>query len=878
MGRVSRKAVQAGLLALSIWLAVGAGAIAETNDLVTTSEKDGWIRTHIDHTKPHPDPLHRQMEAGDRLAFQGELRQAIAQYRILLDQARQPNQQIWKVVALTRMAQAQTRLSQYPTALETLKAAQAAHQAVNQNIDQQALDSIDVMLSQHSHLRDILETRGSIYAQLGQLEQAIANYQECFHLSRRDPLSYRRDVFVLNQIGNLYAQMGQRDQARTYYHQALVFIDTVGTPFTADRKPTASLPIPQLHRTLYGPEWRQLLGPRPWLDRLEQDPTYIRRFLTSRLLHPWSRPALVLTLNNLGRFYSQNGRDRVGVELHHLALQEAEKLGDRHLMGLSLLNLGELQRRKKAVPKAIQHYQQAVQLAEQVGDRSLQGDALEGLGQAYSQAGQLPQATQTLTSAAQVLESLRPGLSDRHLISLFNQQADIYRRLQQLLVQQNQIGPALEVSERGRARAFVELLSRRQNSDATGAANLPNQAQLQQIAKQQQTTLVSYSIIPPVDATGSAQLYSWVVKPTGEIGFRQVDLRATLPGSGLSDLVDQVRSQSMGVQGRGVRGRQTRDWKPVSDQVSFATTRQKDPHLQQLHRVLIEPIAELLPTDPGAKVTFVPQDKLFLVPFAALQDAQGKFLIEQHTIAIAPSIQVLDLLQTKSAAPVTRRPLIVGNPTMPKLRLEDQGQLEALSPLPGAEVEATQIAQMLKTQPLVGNAATKLVVMQQMAQADIIHLATHGLMDDFNGKGMPGAIALAPSSNDGGLLTSDEIMDLKLQADLVVLSACDTGRGRITGDGVIGLSRSLLSAGAKSVVVSLWAVPDGPTADLMTTFYEQFAANAQSGASGASKPGDSKPGAAQRGDRAVAMRQAMLHTLQEYPNPRDWAAFMVIGN
>jgi CHAT domain-containing protein len=252
----------------------------------------------------------------------------------------------------------------------------------------------------------------------------------------------------------------------------------------------------------------------------------------------------------------------------------------------------------------------------------------------------------------------------------------------------------------------------------------------------------------------------------------------------------------------------------------------------------------------------VPQDKLFLVPFAALQNDQGEFLIEKHTVAIAPSIQALELLRSQPTTP-SGQALVVGNPTMPKVIVETQQPPEELAPLPGAEIEAKQIAQLLNTQPLIGDAATKSQVVQQMGQASIIHLATHGLMDDFKGLGMPGAIALAPSGKENGLLTSDEIMRLKLKADMVVLSACDTGRGNITGDGVIGLSRSLLSAGAKSVVVSLWAVPDGATVDLMTAFYQQIP---------------------QGQDRAIAMRQAMLQSIQKYPNPRDWAAFTVIGN
>jgi len=110
--------------------------------------------------------------------------------------------------------------------------------------------------------------------------------------------------------------------------------------------------------------------------------------------------------------------------------------------------------------------------------------------------------------------------------------------------------------------------------------------------------------------------------------------------------------------------------------------------------------------------------------------------------------------------------------------------------------------------------------------------------------------------NDNGLLTSSEILDLKLHAELVVLSACDTGKGKLTGDGVIGLYRSLISAGVPSVIVSLWAVPDAPTAALMMEFYQNLQKNP---------------------DKAQALRQAMLTTMKNHPEPKNWAAFTLIG-
>ena len=195
--------------------------------------------------------------------------------------------------------------------------------------------------------------------------------------------------------------------------------------------------------------------------------------------------------------------------------------------------------------------------------------------------------------------------------------------------------------------------------------------------------------------------------------------------------------------------------------------------------------------------------------------------------------------------------------------LTEEGDFEAirLRSLPGARKEAQAVSDFLNSPALVGEAATEATIKQQLPTADVIHLATHGLLEygdpqETGTRDLPGAIALAPGGNEDGLLTSAEILQMDLQADLVVLSACDTGQGRITGDGVVGLSRSLIAAGTPSVIVSLWAIPDVPTADLMTEFYLQR----------------------QQGqNKAQSLRQAMLTTMKTHPEPANWAAFTLIG-
>jgi CHAT domain-containing protein len=265
--------------------------------------------------------------------------------------------------------------------------------------------------------------------------------------------------------------------------------------------------------------------------------------------------------------------------------------------------------------------------------------------------------------------------------------------------------------------------------------------------------------------------------------------------------------------------------------------------LKKLYQLLIKPIEEFLPTDPEAKVVFIPHQALFLVPFAALREQSGKYLIEKHTIAYSPSIQVLAYTEKLRDRAHGSGALLVGNPT------------NDLRNLPNAEIEVNAIAQFFKTKAIIGKDATKATILTKISDARIIHLATHGNFDDKNG--LESAISFADDSKKPITLTAAEILKLNLKAELVVLSACNTAKGKITGDGVIGLSRAFILAGTPSIIVSLWSIPDAETGKLMPEFYRNLQVNS---------------------DRAQALRQAMLITMRDYPHPRNWAAFTLIGS
>lgn len=451
------------------------------------------------------------------------------------------------------------------------------------------------------------------------------------------------------------------------------------------------------------------------------------------------------------------------------------------------------------------------------------------------------------------MESLRGReLKDNEKVSISDTQRNTYVTLQQVLIAQNKNNAALEIAERGRGRAFVELLASKISPNSQQLPTPPTIAEILKIAKTQNATLVQYSIIydnfkvKGKEQFNESELYIWVIKPTGEVIFRKTDLKPLWQkdNTDLATLIDNSR-ELIGVRGRGI-------------QVTYNPNGAKNPaqgnqNLKQLHRLLIKPIEDLLPKNENERIIFIPQRSLFLVPFPALQDNNGKYLIEKHIISTAPAIQVLDLTHQQKQKVTGQEVVVMGNPTMPRVGIPPNDyQLDSLG---GAENEAKAIAALFKIKPILGNDATKDALLKKLPTARIIHLATHGLLDDPT-QGIPTAIALAPTANDDGLLTLDKILDLKINADLVVLSACDTGQGKLTGDGVVGLSRSLISAGTPSVIVTLWKIPDTATSILMKDFYQNLQQNP---------------------NKAVALRKAMLKTMKQYPEPINWGAFTLVG-
>ena len=663
-----------------------------------------------------------------------------------------------------------------------------------------------------------------LYSDRGQYAKALDFYNNALQIQRKTG-DRPNETASLLQFGSLYRLLGRPTKAQDYCKQSFTLAQSIGT------------------KSLEALALGCLSGIALDQTRYPESNTLIQQALTSNR-SIGNRRSEIQNLHTLGRLLTATQKHAEAETIFTQALTLAQTLGLKPEEGELLNALGTSQRSLNKTSVAQTSFKQSIVIADALGDRATSGKAQTNLGQSLIQSQRYAEAETVLSAAITRWESTRPGLTDSNKVSLFEVQSQTYALLQSALIAQQKIESALEISERGRARAFVELLASKGRSSAMLIASptaSPTIAEIRSIAKAQNATLVQYATV------STTELYIWVIKPDGTVHFA---IR-TLPQP-LSKMVLENR-EAMGIRGRASITIEGPDSASVSD--TNSNDRSIGATLQQLHQILIDPIQTHLPIDPEANVIFIPQDALFLVPFSALTNAQNTSLINRHTLTTAPSIQALALTQQLKKPKRSPSPLIVGNPTMPTY------QGTPLDALPGAETEAKQIAQLFNATPLIGSQATKTTVLKRIQNATLIHLATHGILDTLRGD-IPGAIALTPNSltpstQNDGFLTASELVDLKLTADLVVLSACSTGRGDITGDGVIGLSRSLFIAGVPSVIVSLWNVRDESTALLMTEFYKNLTLRNLT--------------------KAQALRQAMLTTQKTYPKPADWAAFNLVG-
>lgn len=439
--------------------------------------------------------------------------------------------------------------------------------------------------------------------------------------------------------------------------------------------------------------------------------------------------------------------------------------------------------------------------------------ALDGLARARLAAADRAGASNAYRQAIDVAEQLRARFrSEEFRAGFFGDAQQVYNGAIALFLENGHKEAALETSEKSRARALQDMLRGRVQSKA-GATVLADpvastfSSRALQSALPSSTVLVEYHVLPH-------RTYAWVAR-----------------GSGVEVVEIATREDAL-----------TRDVSRLR-----RTIRSRSADVPMLARQLYDQLVAPLGLSETEALIVVPHGPLHYLPFQVLSGPRG-YLVEERPISYAPSASAWLYLLAKE--PSRRgQPLAFGNPDLGTARLA----------LPGAEREVANIKELYPSAEIYLRAeATKQRLLARAPLKEVLHVAAHAEVDEVDP--LYSVIRLAGADGTTGGLEAHEIYDMNLMnMGLTVLSACDTGLGRVLrGDEALGFTRSFLTAGTRSLLASLWPVEDASTARLMERFYVQ----------------------SRSGDLREALRVAQLHLLRDpsTSHPFFWGAFDLIGD
>jgi len=645
-----------------------------------------------------------------------------------------------------------------------------------------------------------------------------------------------------DSLGNVYRVQGAYGRALDHFRQALAIREAIG-----DKHATAET-INNIGLVHYSQG-----------DYPRAIAAYVRAL---RLNVTIGDKALVVEASlNLGTAAWEHGqRTRAEANLR-AALATAEREGFDHLTGEILTDLGKVALSRHRIAEADALFARSLAIRERIEDhagytatltsmatarlasgRAAEGEALAERavatatrygqpellwvaqtvrGRVERRLGRLGDAEASLTEAVDGVERLRRAVvgDAARRAQFFETRLSPYHELVAIAADRRAAGQGLELAERAKARALTELLQR--NAEGAAPARAPDPfrvADAETLVRDGSVAVVEY-------LTAEDRTYAFTV---------------TRDASGLAVTVTPIAA----------------DWRALTelsgrfhDRIAARDFAYADDGAR-LYALLLAPLQRQI--GGRRQLVIVPDGPLWQVPFQALQDTKGRFVIESAAVTYAPSLTALREIRRRPDAASARGVLAMGQADFGAAGL----------PLPDAErqVRAIQAVYRSSRSAAYLNAdATEERFKREAPRFRVLHLATHGVLDEASP--LYSHVVLAPGApQEDGLLEAWEIMRLRLDADVVVLSACDTARGRIApGEGVIGMTWAMLAAGARSMVVSQWQVEASSTASLMTGFHRGLAADPTA--------------------RAESLRAASLAVLAspERRHPFYWAGFILVG-
>ena len=699
-------------------------------------------------------------------------------------------------------------------------------------------------------------------------------------------------------VGGAYACLGDMTEAINYYNQAL---EISADPRNPDSSALASVMINIAEANVSN--YAEAL---PLLERALT--------LSQSITNPTMKMRVLL---GLGALYQQNGDHAKALERTRVALQIAQQTGVAVPEGNSWNLLGRIYFSMSDTAQATEAHRRALDIGERTNTPQVVWHALAGLAAVFEKQGKVEQAVQHYRQAIETIEDVRSriGISEDRA-SFLADKVEVYEKLIGLLITSKRSVEAFHYVERARARAFLDLLTEARVDVESTAPDLTNrQEKLQQRISQLTTELIRERSqeTSKQDRAKIAELEKGLSQADTELADWLRELRRRNPryaalqypepiglAAAQRMLDDQTILLSFSLaEPQSFLFALTRNDFQVKRLPSEATLRESVRKLLtaitdknnpspaeyrrqavSLSQQLLQPVSTML---AGKKrLVIVADGALQRLPFETLflpgAPAQGDlrklpYLIRRFAISYAPSASVLAELQKEPHASAPRKFIAFGDPVyeqhsesliVSSVRAAGVTTL-SFQPLAHSREEIDGIAKLFAADErdlFFGEDANEQNVKtpERLSRYRMVHFSTHGYINERRPRFSALVLSFPGKSQratEDGLLSAYEIFNLKLNADLVVLSACETGLGKeIKGEGLMSLMRAFMYAGTPSVVVSLWNVNDESAADLMIRFYRNL------------KTGMNK---------SEALRQAQLETIGDNGFPFFWAPFVLVG-
>ena len=665
---------------------------------------------------------------------------------------------------------------------------------------------------------------GNAHHMLGDFKTAI-DYNEGHLKIAREMGDRSGERLAYGNLGNDFSSLGDLKTAIDYYERDLKIAKELGD------------------RSAEGMAYGNLGNAHHILGNFKTAIDYLERHLKIAK-ELGARFGEASAYGNLGNAHHSLGDFKTAIDFHERHLKIAKELGDRYGEGGAYGNLGTVHRSMGDLKAAIGYHKSHLKIAKELNNKLSEGMGCFNLGSDFKCLDQVTVAIEYYQHGITLLNDIRDSLqlNDEWKISLRDKYQTAYTALWRLMLADGKVKEALFSAEQGRAQGLKDLMALNYAFKVDDFESVKENGSFRELFS-------SLALNTIFMAIGENELNFWVCHRGIKVEFRRKEIisqdgintffQSLVTRIGARDYVEcEDRSleltgdKRLAVKRPRENGRQTKNLN--LEQRALST----------LYDTIIGPIQDLF---AGCdELIVIPEGQLCLAPFSAFRSQDSKYLCESYKIRLAPSLTCLRMI-TDCPEDYHRKSgvLIVGDPWVQDVTM--------LPELPYAREEVEMIAKMVGCTPLVGRQATKDEVLRRLGSVALVHIAAHGSMET-------GEIALAPKSGDVDfILRVKDAKNVQMRARLVVLSCCHSARGEIKAEGVVGIARAFLGAGARSVLVSLWAIDDKATLEFMKNFYQHLVEGKSA---------------------SEALNRAMncMRESTEFSDVTHWAPFVLIGD